>query len=412
MQRSRWSRKNGLLFVAIVLAVTLFASLYAFSLRSSTTMQIQQASFSPATRSTFVDLVPVEGSLVPEKTVYIDSVEGGRIVNVHIETGEHVLAGMPLATLKNPEIELRVMVSEGQYAEQVSNLARAQLEFDQTGLQHAQQLADIALQIDLLQAEYSRYDNPEKSAIPRSVVERVELELEHQRRNYQLVSEAKAKDERGSRQNLKQLEDSVSRMKSGLDIQRQNLNALSIVSPISGLLTDFDINIGEVISPGERLGHVDQTGAFKIRASVDEFYLGRLFVGQTATASVANETRQLEIQKVYPTIENRQFQVDLAFSGVPPEGLRVGQNIRVRIKAGAEDNVLAIPNGAYLDESAGKWVFVRAADERTAERRPIETGRRNSDIVEIVSGLYEGDVVLTSGYKRLVRKTSVRFANN
>ncbi len=156
---------------------------------------------------------------------------------------------------------------------------------------------------------------------------------------------------------------------------------------------------------------MDKTDAFKIRASVDEFYLSRLYAGLAASATLDGATYELEIQKVFPNIENRQFQVELIFKGTQPDRLRVGQNLRVRIQGGSEEEVLAIPNGSYLDVTAGKWVFVKSADGTSATRRTIKTGRRNTDIVEVVGGLNSGDVVLTSNYEMLVQKEYVELTH-
>jgi HlyD family secretion protein len=129
---------------------------------------------------------------------------------------------------------------------------------------------------------------------------------------------------------------------------------------------------------------------------VDEFYLGRVAVGQHATADIDGAPVALTVARVKPQVANGTFRAELTFDGAPPAGLRRGESTECRITLGATRTATVLPNGAWLESSGGATAFVLDADGRHARRRAITTGRRNPDQVEILSGLAPGERVLIS----------------
>lgn len=410
VQQPAWVRRHLTPIVCALGILTASAFAYAaMGLNSSVTLERDRVATGAVGWSEFEEVVLVNGQVIPEHTVLLDSVEGGRITKVHVEEGQHVAEGTVLVTLQNTDLELQVMAREAQYTEQLSNLARSQIEFDRAGLQYAQQLADAGLEIELAEAELARYRDPQMTGIPRSVIERLETELTHYRDNYQLVEKARDRDHRNSQANLSQLRESVSRMKDSLDILRTNLGGLSVTAPIEGVVSDFDVVPGEVIAPGQRIGRVARTGQFKVRALADEFYLGRLSMGLEAEGVLNSQPVQMVVKKVYPSVEDRQFEFDLTMIDFGQQQVRIGQNIRTKVKLSEAERVLTLPNGSYLQQSGGAWVFVLSADGSTATRRDISTGRRNDRLVEVLSGLSPGEEVLTSNYDQLTDSVLVRL---
>ena len=163
-------------------------------------------------------------------------------------------------------------------------------------------------------------------------------------------------------------------------------------------VTFDEIQIGQSLQRGERLGQIDSAGRNKLQADVDEFYLGRVTVGQIATADVGGHAYRLRISKIYPQVRNGVFQVDLQFLGQEPADLQRGQTVQIRLTLGDPAPALMIPNGAFYDETGGNWIFVVAPDGRSAVRRNVRLGRRNADFIEVLSGLDPGERVITSPY--------------
>ena len=71
-----------------------------------------------------------------------------------------------------------------------------------------------------------------------------------------------------------------------------------------------------------------------------------------------------------------------------------------------------IPNGAFYNDTGGSWVFVVAPDRRSAEKRQVRLGRRNSDFIEVLDGLDRGESVVTSPYTGLVDKTRLDLSTD
>jgi len=118
------------------------------------------------------------------------------------------------------------------------------------------------------------------------------------------------------------------------------------------------------------------------------------------------------VSKIYPTIENRQFQIDLHFENNTPQGLRRGQNMAVRVLMGDAEEVLTIPTGPYEAITGGRWVFVLSENGETAERREIEVGRKSPDKIEVLSGLSAQDVIITSSYDAYGDSQKIKLSNN
>jgi len=110
------------------------------------------------------------------------------------------------------------------------------------------------------------------------------------------------------------------------------------------------------------------------------------------------------VAKVHPQVTNRQFKVDLYFTWTAaPEGLRRGHSMQVRLEVGAPSTGLVTANGPFYEETGGNWVFVLPPTGNVAQRRSVRFGRRNPEQVEVLSGLAQGERIISSGYEQLRR---------
>jgi HlyD family secretion protein len=197
-----------------------------------------------------------------------------------------------------------------------------------------------------------------------------------------------------------------------MGIARNSLGQLNIRAPVTGQLSGFDIQLGQSLQQGERIGQIDSAGADKLQADVDEYYLGRVSVGQTATADIDGKTYRLKVAKVYPQVRNGQFQVDLLFEGPEPASIQRGQTVQAKLTVGDSSKALLIPNGAFFNDTGGAWVFVVDRSGNGATKRAVQLGRRNSDFIEVLGGLKPGDRVITSSYSGMVDKDHLNFSSS
>src|SRR5690606_23339345 len=140
-----------------------------------------------------------------------------------------------------------------------------------------------------------------------------------------------------------------------LEIARASLDSLNLRAPVAGQLTAFSIQVGQSLNRGERLGQVDSAGRNKLRAQVDEFYLGRVAQGQIANAEVGGRQVRMRVSKIYPQVRGGTFEIDLQFVGDEPANLQRGQTVQVRLTLGDPTPARIIPNGAFYNETGGNW---------------------------------------------------------
>lgn len=371
----------------------------------SLTVYENRVAIGTVTQGVFEDVIPVRGRIEPAQTVFLDAVEGGRVERVLVEAGAAVNAGDLLVELSNPSLQLEVLGNEARVAEQLNSMRTLELNLEQNRLTHKRNLNDIEYQIRMLTRQVAR----EKALVAQNALADSNLldtqdTLAWYQQQQVLTLESQQSDARMQEAQLQFLRETSTRLESNLAISRQNLENMNVRAPVAGVLSGFDIQVGQNISQGERFGQVDTPDDFKLTARIDEFYLDRVSIGQTANY----DDFQLVIRKIYPQVQDGQFRVDFAFKGEQPEGIRRGQSLQTRLSLGDASEATLLPNGTFFQDTGGNWIFVLTPDGSEAVRRQIRLGRRNADFIEVLDGLAPGEkVVLSSysGYKDMERLT-------
>jgi len=364
----------------------------------SLSVNAQRIFVSPVTVGTFEDFIPLRGRLVPRSTVYLDAVEGGRVEQVLVEDGALVEAGDAIALLSNTNLQLEVLGREAAVTEQLNNMRTIELQLEQNRLSHKRNLVEIDYQIIRLNRSITRQrELAAKNLVSQSTVDELQDELNYYENRREVTLESQATDTRMQAQQLRQLRDAGEQLQAGLGFARKNLEDLNVRAPVSGKLSGFNIEVGESIVRGGRLGQVDDPDGYKLNVQIDEFYLGRVDLQQVATADHGNRSYELRVAKIYPQVNNGQFEVDMLFSEEPP-GMRRGQTMQLKLTLGDNADALLIPNGAFYQETGGNWLFVVSPDGTEAVKRPVRLGRRNTDFIEVLDGLEPGEKVITSPY--------------
>jgi len=185
------------------------------------------------------------------------------------------------------------------------------------------------------------------------------------------------------------------RLESGMQLAHATLDGLAMRAPAAGRLSDFTLQVGEAVRADQRVGRID-AAHFKLMALIDEYYLNRVAAGRRGVATLDGREYAVEISRVYRQVKERRFSAELLFA-LQPAGLQPGMSVDVRLTLGESKPALVLPNGPYLNDSGGAWVYAVSADG-DASRRPVRTGRRNASQVEVLEGLAPGERVIISGY--------------
>ncbi|BBN82531.1 ABC transporter permease [Pseudoalteromonas sp. A25] len=360
----------------------------------------------------FHDMIPIRGNITPSKSVYLDAIEGGRVEQRFVEEGAMVKKGDKLLALSNTTLQLDVISREAQISEQLNNLHNTRLAIDQNRLNLQRNLLELDHQIKQSErrlVQLNRLGNG--NLVSKDELQAVIDETQYLKGRRALVIEQQTQDERIRTVQIAQLEDSVSQLNKNLRFARKNLENLIIRAPIDGQLTALHAELGESKARGARLGQVDIVEQYKVTALIDEFYLGRVASGQVAKVTHQGQEYTLTLSKVYAQVNNGRFEVDLDFASELPRGLRRGQSLQLDLFLADAKPAMLIPNGGFYQDTAGKWLFVLEPNSDTAVKKFVTLGQRNNKVIEVLSGLSEGDRVITSSYGSFKDMQAINLTN-
>jgi HlyD family secretion protein len=383
--------------VTVLLAALLFW-LYA-PRGDSQTVSADRLTISPVTNGTFDDFIPLRARVTPLLTVFLDAIEGGRVEQVVAEDGAALQQGQLIAVLSNAELQLSVLARQTEVEQQINNMRSQELALAQTRLTNQRAVLEAGLALEKAQRQLDR-EAPlaERGFVAGKQFADTRDQAAYERARLGVLRRAQSTDERLQGSQLAQQRASSRALQSSLQLARANLEALNLRAPVAGRLSGFSIQVGQSLSRGERIGQIDSPGRNKLQAGVDEFYLGRVQPGQRAAVEWSGRTYAAKVAKIYPQVQNGQFQVDFVFTGGEPSGIQVGQTLQSRLTLGDPTPAKLIPNGAFYNETGGNYVFVVSPDGRSAVKRPVRLGRRNSTSIEVLDGLDPGERVITSPY--------------
>lgn len=417
MDRRIEKKASPMKYLRMALAAAVVATLAYWLIQTlgqgrSLSVNSQRIVVSTVTEGTFEDFIPLRGRLQPRSTVYLDAIEGGRVEEILVEDGALVKQGDLIVRLSNTSMQLAVLSREAAVTEQLNNMRTIELQLEQNRLAHKRNLIEIEYQIVRLTRNRERErELVEKNLVSRADLDATEDELTYFRNRREITLESQATDARMQEQQLLQLRESNRQLQTSLAFAHKNLDDLNITAPLDGKLSGFNVEIGQSIAPGGRLGQVDDPVGYKLNVEIDEFYLGRVDLQQVAVMDKNGKTYEIRISKIYPQVNNGQFEVDMLFGEMPPN-LRRGQTMQIKLTLGDESLARMIPNGAFYQETGGNWLFVVSPDGSEAIRRTVVLGRRNTDFIEVLDGLEKGEAVITSPYSSYAGMDRLALSEN
>ncbi len=348
----------------------------------------------------FAEYLPLRGVVEPEKTIFIDAIDGGRVEEVFIQEGALVEKGQAILKLSNTNLQLNVLAREAEVSEQINNMRNTRLALEQNQLSLKRDVIELDFEVLRLQKQFTRNQALiAKNLISEQAFEMVKDELDFQLKYRETVKQSQEKEALLQSQQLEQLMRSIKTLESNLAISRGSLDKLIIRAPSTGQLTFLDAQVGESKSNGQRLGQVDLIEQYKVTAQVDEFYVSRVAKGQIASFELNQQRFQINVAKVYPGIDNGTFKVDFSISDKAiAKQLRLGQSVQLKFNLSSTESKLQIANGGFMQNTAGSWVFVVDENGVQASKRNIRLGRKNPQSIEVLSGLTQGERVITSSY--------------
>jgi HlyD family secretion protein len=361
------------LFLGLTLGAGMATAQDAAASESLTSENIASVTVTTATMTPMVAQVPVSGTLVPREEVLIYPQVNGFIIDaLTVDVGDVVAAGDVLATLNTDTLAAQRTQAEAEFARAEASVGQAQSQITSANamatraaatLNRAQQLqeAGTATQATLDQAlaDSQSADATAASALDGLAVARAQLQ------------QAQAQ----------------------LDIAVLNLERATLRSPVAGLVSARNGQIGAIAaSGGEPIFRIITGGVVEVEAEVIETALGQISAGDPAVLTIAGVGEMAgTVRRISPTVDPVSrlgtIRIEMANPGALRSGVYAGGWIII------EDRVaLSVPTSAVLTDPSGTYVLV--VNDGVLEKRPVVAGLIWQDRREIVSGLDDGTVVV------------------
>lgn len=368
--------------------------------KSRLNVQAERITIGEVKKGAFKETIPVNGVVLPITTIYLDVREGGRVEEKYVEDGAMMNKEDPIIKLSNTDLELDLVNRETQAYDLITNMQYTRNNAEQNTIRLENQLADV----DNALAEAKRLYDLNKGLYDQKVISEQDYRssknnYDYQVRRKQLTERQLKQDSITVAQQLRQMQQSLERTQQGLEIMRKKAGDLTVRAPVAGQLTSLNAEYGQSITPGTRIGQIDVLSGFKVQADIDEHYISRVFTGLEGEFTFNGKDYKLKVKKIYSQVTNGRFQVDMEFVGAVPEGIRRGQTLQVRLALSAETTALLLPRGGFYQQTGGNWIFKVDDAGNKAYRVDIQLGRQSPDYYEVLSGLQEGDKVVTSSYE-------------
>jgi len=233
------------------------------------------------------------------------------------------------------------------------------------------------------------------------------LETEYQR-SVELYDEQLISD-----QDFQRAKFAYESQKATYDLQKLDLEYTSIRSPISGVVAERMIKVGNMVVTNQPVFQVTDLDPLLAVLYVPERLVGELKVGQVSKLTVdalAEDTFAGQVERISPVVDPSTGTIKVTVTVYDASRqLKPGMFARINIVNDVHIGTVLAPRDAIIEEDKETSVFV--VRDSTVFKQDIETGYINSIYIEVVSGLTPGDTVVTLGKGSLKDSARVEFVN-
>lgn len=211
---------------------------------------------------------------------------------------------------------------------------------------------------------------------------------------------------------------SLDAAQTAYDVAKANFEAakstVEITSPLSGVITSLNVNIGDLANPQLVMATVAKISLLKARFNTGESDIADIFIGQTAKVFSELNPELIQAAKVIQIskaadIQSRTFEVQALFSNTKDKWFKPGMFCRVQVNVKTQKDALVIPMTSIVKYDNASGVFV--IEGGRANFKTITTGMTDGNYIEVHSGLSAGEIIVTLGMNNLKNGTVVVESN-
>src|SRR5690349_4896760 len=345
------------------------------------------------------------GSLAGDEQTDVAPQTSGKVVAVGVDIGSYVRRGQMLVRLDDAELKLRVDQAKAQLEQ--TNAAVRQAE-EKIGLRPGQafdpnKVADVAaarVQLELADKNLKRAEKLiESGDVSRSFYDEQRAKRDQLKEQYE-VALAQA------RQNYAGVDVSrtnVANAQAQLALARKSLSYAVIPAPIDGFVTERTADVGEYVSPQQKVATIVRTNPLRIRIDVPEQAIPEVKVGQSVsitTSAWPDKNFAGRVARIAPNVSatSRTLTVEAEIEN-SGNALKPGQFATVRMLQERSAPAVLVPARAVVTEAGVSRVFV--IKNGRAEQRLVQTGQTEGDLIQVKNGVAADEQVATSGLDRL-----------
>lgn len=394
--------KKQLLWGGVALLLLALVALFLPSWRrwaeSETSIDISRVRIGAVTRGDLVRDVSVEGRVVAafHPTVFAQT-EG--IARLRVSAGQVIEQEQVLGQVQSPELESRARQERSNLLSLKADLDRQRILAAQSRARYRQSIGLLEVELEAARRAMDRAERTRQEGLLNAVeyekaqddVKVAELKLE--------VAGQQADFESDSLDfELQNRESQVERQRLLVEELERQVDALTIRSPVSGLVSRLLIEDHDAVAPGQGLVTVVDLTALEIEIQVPESFADEIIIGTDAVVTYEGEAFPGTVTSISPEVEGSRVQGRVAFDVTPPRGLKQNQRVQAKLLMDTQVDVLKSPRGPFLEAGGGRQAYV--IEDGIAVLRPIRVGAISLAEVEIVSGLELGEQLIISDTAR------------
>ena len=218
--------------------------------------------------------------------------------------------------------------------------------------------------------------------------------------NESLTNKAIAEEKLLNDSQIAQYEDSVEIARLQKEAAEHDLNQAKagIKTECNGVILEKLVNTGAAVEAGQELYVIQPSSGYKVTVMISKYDIGKLAVDQTAEINQGNTVFEGRITKIYPVAETDasgkpKVKVDILIDDCSTTPI-IGLEAEVTINAGNSAQTLAVPLLALYADDGGDYVYVY--ENKKSAKRYVTVGIKGTDSAEILDGLQENDLVITT----------------
>ena len=344
-------------------------------------------------RSELVQRVVASGRVLAPARIQVGSVVVGRVTRVPVDKGDRVKPGDLLVQLDDAEAKAALAQARAAVAQSVARLEQVEVVSVRVT---AEALRQAELRLSQAEVKLTR----QRTLAEAGSVSRSDLDDAIQARDLaasQVESARIQASAAASGADRRSVLAALEQARGAEQAAAARLDNLSIRSPSAGVVTERDVEPGDVVQPGRALLVVARDGPTQLSVLPDEKNLALLRLGQPATASAdayPDRTFPARVAYIAPAVDLSRGTVEVKLDVEnPPDFLRPDLTVSVNVETGRDPQALVLAAGAIRDPGASPWALV--VRDGKASRQPVTLGIRGDGRVQVLTGLAPGEWVVS-----------------